>query len=118
MEARIQMPDVTGAAAAGYWPAFWSMGAPARAVGATNWPSIGEMDVMENVQGQNTEYGTFHCGVDPGGPCNETTGLGGNTPCVTGGTCQSGFHTYALEWDTSTSPSSCAGIWTAWSSST
>ncbi|MEY9893558.1 hypothetical protein ABIA31_007238 [Catenulispora sp. MAP5-51] len=104
MEARIQMPDVTGAAAAGYWPAFWSMGAPARAVGATNWPSIGEMDVMENVQGQNTEYGTFHCGVDPGGPCNETTGLGGNTPCVTGGTCQSGFHTYALEWDTSTSP--------------
>jgi hypothetical protein len=103
MEARLQMPNVTGAAAAGYWPAFWSMGAPARP-SATNWPSIGEVDVMENVQGQNTEYGTFHCGVDPGGPCNETTGLGGNTPCVTGGTCQSGFHTYAVEWDTSTSP--------------
>jgi len=32
-EARIQMPNVTGAAAAGYWPAFWSMGAPARGVG-------------------------------------------------------------------------------------
>src|SRR5206468_2630137 len=47
-EARLQMPNVTGAAAAGYWPAFWSMGAPARGVGATNWPSIGEQDVMEN----------------------------------------------------------------------
>ena len=103
-EARLQMPNVTGAAAAGYWPAFWSMGAPARGVGATNWPSIGEQDVMENVQGQNTEYGTFHCGVAPGGPCNEYNGLGGTTSCVTGGTCQSGFHTYAVEWDQSVSP--------------
>jgi hypothetical protein len=59
---------------------------------------------MENVQGQNLEYGTFHCGVDPGGPCNETTGIGSHTACVTGGTCQSGFHTYAVEWDSSTSP--------------
>ncbi|NUP51368.1 MAG: carbohydrate-binding protein [Catenulispora sp.] len=104
MQARIQMPNVTGDAAAGYWPAFWSMGAPARPVGATNWPSIGEIDVMENVQGQNLEYGTLHCGVDPGGPCNETTGIGNHTPCVTGGTCQAAFHTYAVEWDTSTSP--------------
>ncbi|NUR60065.1 MAG: carbohydrate-binding protein, partial [Catenulispora sp.] len=104
MEARIQMPNVTGDAAAGYWPAFWSMGAPARPASATNWPSIGEIDVMENVQGQNLEYGTFHCGVDPGGPCNETTGLGNHTACVTGGTCQAAFHTYAVEWDTSTSP--------------
>jgi len=104
MEARIQMPNVTGDAAAGYWPAFWSMGAPARAASATNWPSIGEIDVMENVQGQNLEYGTFHCGVSPGGPCNETNGIGNHTACVTGGTCQAAFHTYAVEWDAGTSP--------------
>jgi hypothetical protein len=58
---------------------------------------------MENVQGLNTEWATMHCGTSPGGPCNETTGIGGNTSC-TGTTCQAGFHTYAMEWDRSTSP--------------
>ena len=28
IEGRIQMPNVTGAAAPGYWPAFWALGAP------------------------------------------------------------------------------------------
>ena len=35
---------------------------------------------MENVDGQNTDYGTLHCGVAPGGPCNEFNGRGGTTP--------------------------------------
>src|SRR5215831_10458248 len=30
MEARIQQPNVSGNAAAGYWPAFWALGAAAR----------------------------------------------------------------------------------------
>jgi hypothetical protein len=88
--------------AKGYWPAFWTLGAPYRG-NYQNWPSVGELDIMENVQGLNTEWATMHCGTNPGGPCNETSGIGGNTPCA-GTTCQAGFHTYAMEWDRSTSP--------------
>ncbi|WP_369264020.1 glycoside hydrolase family 16 protein [Streptomyces sp. R35] len=102
VESRIQMPNVTGAAAKGYWPAFWMLGAPYRG-NYQNWPSVGELDIMENVQGLNTDWATVHCGTNPGGPCNETSGIGGNTPCA-GTTCQAGFHTYAMEWDKSTSP--------------
>ncbi|MEU8473060.1 glycoside hydrolase family 16 protein [Streptomyces sp. NPDC029006] len=102
VQARIQLPNVTGAAAKGYWPAFWMLGAPFRG-NYWNWPGIGELDVMENVQGLNTDWATMHCGTGSGGPCNETTGIGGSTPC-TGTTCQAGFHTYAMEWDRSTSP--------------
>ncbi|MFD6923897.1 glycoside hydrolase family 16 protein [Streptomyces sp. NPDC059944] len=102
VESRLQMPNVTGAAAKGYWPAFWALGAPYRG-NYQNWPSVGELDIMENVQGLNTEWATMHCGSNPGGPCNETSGIGGNTPCA-GSTCQAGFHTYAMEWDRSTSP--------------
>jgi len=102
VEARVQMPDVTGAAAAGYWPAFWMLGAPYRG-NLWNWPSVGEIDIMENVNGINREWATFHCGVSPGGPCNENTGRGNNVPC-NGATCQGDFHTYAMEWDRSTNP--------------
>ncbi|MGW4598975.1 glycoside hydrolase family 16 protein [Streptomyces sp. NPDC004457] len=102
VQARIQMPNVTGAAAKGYWPAFWMLGAPFRG-NYWNWPGIGELDIMENVQGLNTDWATMHCGTNPGGPCNETSGIGNSTSC-TGTTCQAGFHTYAMEWDRSTSP--------------
>lgn len=102
VQARIQMPNVTGAAARGYWPAFWMLGTPYRG-NWWNWPSVGELDIMENVQGLNTVWSTMHCGTSPGGPCNETSGIGGSRACP-GATCQAGFHTYALEWDRSTSP--------------
>jgi hypothetical protein len=102
MEASIQQPNVSGAAAAGYWPAFWALGAGARPVGATNWPSIGEIDTMEDINGRSSEFATLHCGSDPGGPCNETTGIGsGERAC---GGCQTGFHQYAVEYDRSVSP--------------
>jgi Ricin-type beta-trefoil lectin domain/Glycosyl hydrolases family 16 len=102
LEASIQQPNVSGAAAAGYWPAFWSLGDAARPAGATNWPGIGEIDVMEDINGRSSEFATLHCGVDPGGPCNETTGIGsGERAC---GGCQTGFHTYAMEYDRSISP--------------
>ncbi|MBQ0852210.1 carbohydrate-binding protein [Streptomyces sp. BH-SS-21] len=101
VQSRIQMPNVTGTAARGYWPAFWMLGAPYRG-NYQNWPAVGELDIMENVQGLNTVWSTMHCGTNPGGPCNETTGIGGSTACP-GTTCQAGFHTYGLEWDRSTS---------------
>lgn len=96
------MPNVTGAAAAGYWPAFWALGSPYRG-NYQNWPGIGEFDVMENVNGINSVWGVLHCGVAPGGPCNEFNGIGNSRACP-GSSCQSGFHTYRFEWDASVSP--------------
>jgi beta-glucanase (GH16 family) len=102
LEGSLQQPNVSGAAAAGYWPAFWSMGAAARGTGASGWPGIGEIDLMEDINGRSSEFATLHCGVAPGGPCNEFTGLGsGERAC---GGCQTGFHTYAMELDRSTNP--------------
>jgi len=102
IEGRIQMPNVTGNAALGYWPAFWALGSPYRG-NYWNWPGIGEFDIMENVNGINSVWGVLHCGVNPGGPCNETTGIANNRACP-GSSCQSAFHTYRFEWDTSISP--------------
>jgi beta-glucanase (GH16 family) len=103
IEASLQQPDVNGPGAAGIWPAFWSMGADARPVGATNWPKIGEIDIMENINGRSSVFSTLHCGDSAsGGPCNETTGIGsGERPCPG---CQTSYHTYAMEYDRSVSP--------------
>lgn len=76
IQARILMPDVTGAEAIGYWPAFWTLGSNYRG-NYQNWPSVGEFDIMENVNGIDSVWGVFHCGVNPGGPCNETDGIAG-----------------------------------------
>lgn len=102
IQASLRQPDVSGEAAAGYWSAFWTLGAAARPVGATNWPSVGEWDVMEAVNGHGSTFGTVHCGLVSGGPCNEPVGLGsGEHPCLG---CQSDFHEYAVEHDRSSSP--------------
>lgn len=102
VEASIRLPNVSGDAATGYWPAFWMLGAPYRGV-YNNWPGIGEIDIMENVNGLNEWAGTFHCGIEGGGPCNEPNGLGsgmtGFSPSL-----QSAFHTYRIEFDKRTSP--------------
>ncbi len=102
IEASLQQPNVSGAAALGYWPAFWSLGAAARGTGASGWPGIGEIDVMEDINGRSSEFATLHCGTSPGGPCNETTGIGSGERACSG--CQTGFHTYAMEYDRSVSP--------------
>lgn len=98
VEANIKLPEVSGDAGLGYWPAFWTLGDKFRD-NYQNWPGIGELDVMENVNGTNTTYGTLHCGTSPGGPCNETTGLGEKHDCA--GSCQTDYHKYALELDRS-----------------
>lgn len=102
IEASLQQPNVTGAEAAGYWPAFWAMGAAARPVGATNWPSIGEIDIMEAINGRSTHFATLHCGPGIPGTCNETTGLGSGERACPG--CLTSFHTYGVEWDKSVTP--------------
>ncbi|KOU74534.1 acyltransferase [Streptomyces sp. XY66] len=96
IEASIALPDVTGTGAAGYWPAFWTLGAPLRD-GYTGWPGVGEFDVMESVNGRDTVFGSMHCGVVEGGPCQEPVGLtSGPQPCSG---CRAAFHSYAVEVD-------------------
>ncbi len=92
ISASIEQPNPSSGL--GYWPAFWAMGAAARPVGATNWPSIGELDIMEDVNALSDDSNTFHCGADPGGPCNETTGIGSGLGACSG--CQTSFHTYSV----------------------
>ncbi|MEW1643659.1 glycoside hydrolase family 16 protein [Streptomyces sp. NPDC091219] len=76
----------------GYWPAFWAMGGAARPVGATNWPSIGEFDIMEDVNALSQHSTTFHCGVWAG-ECHDPDGITSNLqPCAG---CQTGYHTYS-----------------------
>jgi beta-glucanase (GH16 family) len=48
IQARLALPRVSQPA--GYWPAFWTLGAAYRG-NYTNWPSVGEFDIMENVNG-------------------------------------------------------------------
>jgi hypothetical protein len=102
IEAVLRQPDVTGAEAAGYWAAFWALGAPARPVGSTNWPHVGEWDVMEAVNGRDSVWQTLHCGEPVGGPCGEPTGIGSGEQACAG--CRGGFHTYAIEFDRSVTP--------------
>jgi beta-glucanase (GH16 family) len=100
MQAAIQQPNVTTSNGAGYWPAFWMLGAPLRS--GVGWPGSGEIDILEDVNGRSSVFGTLHCGTFPGGPCNESTGIGsGERPC---GGCQTAYHTYAVQIDRSVSP--------------
>jgi beta-glucanase (GH16 family) len=78
----------------GYWPGFWML-AP------RGWPATGEIDIMENVNGRPTAFSTLHCGVVSGGPCNETSGIGGT---IDDATLQDGYHVYAMELDKSVQP--------------
>ncbi|GHJ49624.1 hypothetical protein Cs7R123_69660 [Catellatospora sp. TT07R-123] len=100
VKAAIWQPDVTTANGAGYWPAFWMLGAPLR--NGVPWPTSGEVDIMEDVNGRSSVFGTLHCGTNPGGPCNESTGIGSGERACNG--CQTGYHTYAVQIDRSVSP--------------
>lgn len=102
-EAKIQMPQVTGEKAFGYWPAFWLLNQEQRLhPEAENWPSGGEIDIVETVNGVNLAHTTLHCGVkgggSEGGPCNERSGRGVSTECAPV-SCQDGPHVYRLEFD-------------------
>jgi hypothetical protein len=100
VSASIKQPNPSGGL--GYWPAFWMLGAGFRASGAgtsgtmdcSNWPSTGEIDIMEDVNALSEHSGTLHCGVDPGGPCNETTGISSGLVGCSG--CQTGYNTYSV----------------------
>ena len=91
-EARIKVPE-----GAGMWPAFWMLGSSFESdpddPTASNWPTAGEIDIMEYVGKQPTlAYGTLH---GPG--YAGSTGLG--NLYRHDGQIADEFHTYAIEWD-------------------
>ncbi|HEU0237899.1 MAG TPA: discoidin domain-containing protein [Micromonosporaceae bacterium] len=100
MQASIQQPNLTTANGAGYWPAFWMLGSTLRT--GTPWPTTGEVDILEDINARSSVFGTLHCGTNPGGPCNESTGIGSGERACSG--CQTAFHTYAVQIDRSVSP--------------
>ncbi|HTU72757.1 MAG TPA: glycoside hydrolase family 16 protein [Trebonia sp.] len=102
MEVSALVKQPSPASGVGYWPAFWMLGSGFRSAGAgtsgtmdcSNWPSAGEIDIMEDVNALSEHSGTLHCGTDPGGPCNETTGLSSGLQACSG--CQAGYDTYSV----------------------
>jgi beta-glucanase (GH16 family) len=78
IEARIKLGNAPVAQQQGIWPAFWALGSAFRG-NFTNWPKVSEWDILESVNGGPTMYTTIHCGIAPGGPCNEYNGIGSNT---------------------------------------
>jgi beta-glucanase (GH16 family) len=93
VEASLKLGAAPAANQQGIWPAFWMLGSSWRE-NWTNWPSVGEIDLMETINGQDQIYHNVHCGVYPDGPCNEPNGQGGSTPFTRGV-----FHTISVDID-------------------
>ncbi|SPO05047.1 related to endo-1,3-beta-glucanase [Cephalotrichum gorgonifer] len=84
---------------AGIWPAFWLLGSAYRG-NYQNWPSVGEIDILESPNGESRTWNTVHCGDTwQGGPCNESQGIGSTFPLSRGE-----WNLIALQIDRSASP--------------
>jgi len=85
MTASIQQPNPANGL--GYWPAFWALGSPMRQGGG--WPTSGEIDMMEDVNGLNQASQTLHDAASSSGhaliSCPDTSS-----------SCQTGYHTYSV----------------------
>ncbi|KAF3194570.1 hypothetical protein TWF225_007097 [Orbilia oligospora] len=103
VEASIKLGSAGEAQQKGIWPAFWMLGDVFRAQGYKGWPEVGELDIMESVNGKREAWGLLHCGVYDGqipirGPCNEPDGRGGSVKGIGRGL----WHTYGIEIDRTT----------------
>jgi hypothetical protein len=87
LEVTASIEQPSPAAGLGYWDAFWLLG-------PGQWPGTGEVDILENVNALSDVSGTLHCGVNPGGPCDEPYGIGSGLVACPG--CGTGFHTYSV----------------------
>jgi beta-glucanase (GH16 family) len=92
VQASISLGDNPQSEKQGLWPAFWMLGDSIRH--GTPWPQCGEIDIMEQVNGLPTGYGTTHCGNTGGGPCQEPIGRQGTVAMPA-----SGFNTWGVRID-------------------
>ncbi|MGD0732658.1 MAG: family 16 glycosylhydrolase [Terracidiphilus sp.] len=94
IEAQLQIPESQG-----MWPAFWLLG---NNITTINWPSCGEADVMEHIDGNNTPFGGPGSGAAPGYDWTQAsihgTGLNGGTPTDIQGFSATTLHTYGMIW--------------------
>jgi beta-glucanase (GH16 family) len=91
MEARIQIPEGQG-----IWPAFWMLGAN---IDSVNWPSCGEIDIMENVGKEpSINHGSMHMPNSGTTTDNQLTGM---YTLPGGANLGDAFHTYTIEWSSS-----------------
>lgn len=84
---RLKFP--TGALSTGLWPAFWMLG-------DGQWPGGGEVDLMEQANGESSVAMTLHCDVwtdATRGACNEPDGISAVTPV------DGDWHTYSARID-------------------
>jgi exo-beta-1,3-glucanase (GH17 family) len=86
----LQQPNVANGL--GYWPAFRATGAAYRG-NYTNWPGIGETDIVSGVNGRSQLSNTLHCGTAPDGVCGEYNGRTSGLATCAG--CQTGYHEYS-----------------------
>lgn len=88
MEARIKIPRGQG-----IWPAFWMLGTNITSV---NWPTCGEIDILENIGREPTiVHGTVHGPGYSGG-----NGIGGPYSLPGNPAFADDFHVYSVEWTT------------------
>jgi beta-glucanase (GH16 family) len=88
IEARIKIPRGQG-----IWPAFWTLGAN---IDSVNWPTCGEIDIMENIGREpGTVHGTLHGPGYSGG-----NGIGGPYTLPGGAAFADDFHLFAIQWET------------------
>jgi len=89
IEARIALP-----VGKGIWPAFWMLGDN---IDEVNWPTCGEIDIIEAINDENVIYGTHHWSH------NGAHAEYGNSTKDYYGTSYpmdiSQFHTYKMTWD-------------------
>lgn len=77
----------------GIWPAFWMLGDSYRKK-LKEWPECGEIDIMENINGEPIAHATTHCDKYPGGACNEPVGLSSATTLA-----DNKFHVWRVEFN-------------------
>lgn len=82
IEARLKMP-----LGQGLWPAFWMLGAN---IDQVNWPSCGEIDIMEHINNEMVVHGTAHWNQ------NGHVYFGNGTSVN-----PSFYHVYTIEWNAS-----------------
>lgn len=91
LEARIQIPEGQG-----IWPAFWMLGAN---IDSVNWPSCGEIDIMENIGKEpSINHGSLHMPASGSTTDSQLTGM---FTLAGGAKLGDAFHTYAIEWSSS-----------------